>query len=152
MASKLIGFPLQFDHGAVVYCLQNTRSGKVYIGKTIDFFTRMTQHRIGLQGNNHPNQEMQDDFNNGDDFLVICLFRYPAISEAYRKEHAKDIDDTVSRMEQEFIHEFDAIERGYNRQPAKPLKYPPSSSARSILRPCEEYAAEMEIKNRRNIV
>lgn len=152
MQAKLISFPLSFDHGAVVYCLQNTKNGKVYIGKTTNFFMRMTQHRGQLQNGNHPNKEMQADFDNGDDFLIICLFRYPAISEKYMREHAKDIDATISRLEQEFIREFDAIERGYNKQLSRPPKYPPSSSARSTLRPCEDYAAELEIRNRRNIV
>lgn len=152
MQAKLISFPLSFDHGAVVYCLKNTRNGKVYIGKTTNFFMRMTQHRVQLQNGSHPNKEMQADFDNGDDFLVICLFRYPAISEEYMREHAKDIDATVSRLEQEFIREFDAIERGYNKYLSRPPKYPPSSNARSTLRPCEDYAAELEIRNRRNIV
>lgn len=151
MASKFISFPLSFDHGAVVYCLQNTRSGKVYIGKTIDFFARLTQHRTALRNGNHVNQDLQDDFDKGDDFLVICLFRYPAISEKYRKEHAKDIDDTISKLEQEFIREFDSIERGYNKQLSKYPKYPPTTT-RPILRPCEDYAAEVEIRSRRNIV
>lgn len=147
---RFINFPLNNDHGAVVYCLQNTTNGKVYIGKTSNFAARIHGHQSSLKRKSHSNKQMQMDYNNGDNFLVICLFRYPAISEEYIREHFKDIQRVLEKLEEEYIYEFQAISRGYNKI-IKPSSYPPPKRIETkfpTLRPCEYYQAHTEWRER----
>ncbi|MDN4590828.1 hypothetical protein DBA29_20315 [Xenophilus aerolatus] len=45
------------------YIITNTRTGKVYVGKTLDTYFRFNVHRSELRRNKHSNPTLQADYN-----------------------------------------------------------------------------------------
>ena len=65
------------------YEIRNKRTNKVYIGESIDIFTRFTAHIAELYLGHHHCQSLQDEFNQDktiDSYIVRPLFIYPIVS------------------------------------------------------------------------
>ncbi len=48
-----------------IYKITHKETGKIYIGETIDFSTRLANHKGKLKGQYHKNHLLQETFNNG---------------------------------------------------------------------------------------
>lgn len=46
-----------------IYALYNKKSKKIYFGKSANIRARLSYHRTKLEKNDHPNQELQKDYN-----------------------------------------------------------------------------------------
>lgn len=67
---KLYGKPKESESG--VYMILNINSRKIYIGQTQNFRSRFNQHFNSLKNGTHQNEELQQDYNEGDEF-VFCI-------------------------------------------------------------------------------
>ena len=135
MREHFINAPLTCDHSSVVYALMNTSNRKIYIGKTDDFSQRIKYHWYALKAQKHSIKELQEDFDSGHRFLVICLRRVATRNSITKNRPTRDTDRWLSLLEKEYIQEFQAVEFGYNRkEPAYPLRSEPH------LRPFEALA------------
>jgi hypothetical protein len=58
-----------------IYCLQNTLTGKRYIGSSTNIYQRGLKHRAQLRGNSHPNKKLQNSYNkhNEKDFIFYVV-------------------------------------------------------------------------------
>lgn len=64
LESKPIGFNINiYPKEPVIYCIRNKNNGKIYIGQTIRFRKRLTEHRISLLNNRHCSLYLQKAFN-----------------------------------------------------------------------------------------
>lgn len=93
--------------GAVVYCIENKRNHKKYIGSTMNFKHRIQGHISALKGNYHNSKSLQNDFNNGDFFSVIELYRS-------KKTIEKDIKNDIRIKEYHSIIDENTVKQGYN--------------------------------------
>lgn len=88
----------------VVYAILNRITGRVYIGSTDRYRTRISKHKTLLRKRKHTNKLMQDDCNDHGfesfEFLVL--------------EIVGDIND-LGKREREICIERKAYETGYNR-------------------------------------
>lgn len=92
--------------GAVVYCIENKRSHKKYIGSTLNFRNRIYTHMSELKKGHHNSKEMQSDYENGDCFDVY---------ELYRPVQQEEIKKDIREKESLYIVENNAVENGYNK-------------------------------------
>lgn len=46
-----------------IYCIENLKNHKKYIGQSVDIKKRWRNHRYKLNGNKHPNQHLQNSWN-----------------------------------------------------------------------------------------
>lgn len=60
-----------------IYCIENTVTGKKYIGSSKNIFKRLKDHMYKLKKNVHPNKHLQSSFNkyNIENFSYK-IFRY----------------------------------------------------------------------------
>lgn len=70
-----------------IYAIQHCPTGRIYVGRTGAFETRMKAHFNALRKNMHPNELMQKDYNEyGDDYEIFILEtlenKYPQIRDA----------------------------------------------------------------------
>lgn len=58
-----------------IYIIQNTVTGKLYIGSTNSFYRRFRRHRQELTRNEHPNKHLQNSFNkhSAENFKFIVI-------------------------------------------------------------------------------
>lgn len=83
-----------------IYAIKNTRSGKLYIGRTIDLRKRKMTHFWMLENNRHPNIALQRAFNKGDE-LVFEVIEYCE-------------DEELNEREIFWIAHYDTMNEGYN--------------------------------------
>ncbi len=61
-------------NGAGIYALvTKEEGGRLYVGETIDLYTRYKEHRSVLAKGKHPNCELQYLYDNGADFTFVVL-------------------------------------------------------------------------------
>ena len=89
-----------------VYCIENTRNGKKYIGSTIRLRSRIQSHEHSLMRGVHHSKDMQQDFDAGDPFVVSIIKEFP-----YRFGNA---DKNLLYFEREAIIAADSVAHGYN--------------------------------------
>lgn len=60
---------------AGVYCIENIKNGKLYIGSSKNMYQRLHVHRIYLNNNTHQNQKLQNSWNKHteNEFICYCL-------------------------------------------------------------------------------
>jgi group I intron endonuclease len=89
-----------------VYFIKNLITEKVYVGSSIDIFTRWSRHRYELVNNKHHSAKLQNSFNkHGENAFVYCL--------AQSAENRA----MATKIEQEWIIKLNAIDNGYNVNP-----------------------------------
>lgn len=103
-------FPNDGDTQAVIYCIENVNNGKLYIGQTTNFAKRMKQHAGQLANGSHFNNTLQEDYNNGDEFEIGCIFRYGLCGE-----DVKFRERTLRFVEYLCIVLYESHIDGYNR-------------------------------------
>ena len=102
-----------FPHTPGIYKLINKHTGKVYVSYSQKMSWGIQHHLFKLRNNRHKNQDLQDDYNNGDRFDVVILREY----KGYDKEVL--MDDT-----KKFIESENSYYQGYNR--SKGVNYNPN--------------------------
>ena len=55
-----------------VYCIENTKNGKLYIGSSKNMYQRLHIHRCYLNNNSHQNQKLQNSWNKYGEDNFIC--------------------------------------------------------------------------------
>lgn len=55
-----------------VYCIENTKNGKLYIGSSKNMYQRLHVHRIYLNNKVHQNQKLQNSWNKHTEENFIC--------------------------------------------------------------------------------
>lgn len=89
-----------------VYFIKNNITQKVYVGSSIDIFTRWKSHKYKLLNNLHHSTKLQNSYNKyGKDVFEYCL----AESAVDRKR--------ASELEQKWIDKMNAVNNGYNVNP-----------------------------------
>lgn len=107
---QFINLPKNKENYAAVYILRNSSNGKIYVGQTINFYTRIQNHVSALKNGNHSIKEMQADYNKGHVFRVGCL---------YKMDFAQS-NEVLLAKEWEYIQELGATEFGYNAETKMP--------------------------------
>ena len=70
-----------------IYMIKNKVNGKIYIGKTKDFYDRKRDHFNALRKNEHCNEHMQMAFNKyGEENFEMSILEVCAIEELDEKE------------------------------------------------------------------
>ncbi len=99
-----------------VYAITNKTNGRVYIGSSTNLLTRLSMHERLLIANNHPNAEMQKDFNSNCHFAFDVLHVRQAERKMGRTVISKAERQELYLLERQYIDQYDAIETGYNQQ------------------------------------
>lgn len=87
---------------ACVYKIENKITGKIYIGSTVDFVRRKSEHFGELKRKTHSSKKMQSDYDEyGEKSLVMSVIEECA-------------DDIRLDREQYYIDLYDAANKGYN--------------------------------------
>jgi hypothetical protein len=55
-----------------IYCIENTKNGKIYIGSSKNMYQRLHVHRIYLNNKVHQNQKLQNSWNKHTENSFIC--------------------------------------------------------------------------------
>ena len=84
-----------------IYSLTNQRNGKRYIGRTIHFQKRKTEHFCALRHGNHPNNHLQRAWDRGDRFNFEIVEQCPP--------------EKCNEREIYWIAKFDTMRTGYNQ-------------------------------------
>ena len=58
---------------ATIYCIENNKDGKKYIGKTVHYDKRIREHKNSLIRGNHSNQHLQNAWNKYGDIFSFYL-------------------------------------------------------------------------------
>lgn len=85
-----------------IYAIKNQVNGKVYIGQSVDIYTRWNNHKYSLNAGNHPNTHLQNAWEKygADNFVfeVVCECK------------SSVIDD----LEKKYISIYNSYKNGYN--------------------------------------
>lgn len=85
-----------------IYYIQNTKTGELYIGQSIDVHKREQQHFGKLKSNTHFNNHLQNSYNKyGEDCFIFSVIEYCDPSQ---------LDD----LEQKYIDFFNVQNNGFN--------------------------------------
>lgn len=76
--------PKDFISG--IYYIKCIQNGCIYIGQSKGIYHRLKQHRAVLSRNEHSNKQMQEDFNNGCDFVSGIIQEVDFKTTRYYKE------------------------------------------------------------------
>lgn len=132
--SKDVCSPGIFDGRACIYAIENKRNGKFYIGKTGNCKVRLGAHFYQLKNGRNTIKEMQEDFNNGDEFEVhiFCPF------------DTRDLQRQERALETLYILQYNSVKDGYN----KSYNFPSIDRAYEIIEENAEYIVKC-LKNQR---
>jgi hypothetical protein len=100
-----------------VFQIRNKTNGKIFIGNSRDLKAIWNRQRTQLNFGNHPNQELQNDWNllGEDSFAYEIIFE---IKEVEGKEI--DIPKELKILEQLYLEELQPFDdRGYNKMKKK---------------------------------
>ena len=87
-----------------IYQIENLKTGKSYIGQTVDFNRRKRTHLNKLQNGTHCNPHLQSAYNlYGEQEFHWRVWKFDNITE-----------EELNQKEIEFIKKYDSINNGYN--------------------------------------
>lgn len=93
-------------HLVGIYSWTNTKTGKIYIGSSVNCARRMTEHRSRLRRGSHVNAKLQAAWN-----------KYGESSFEFRMVFTVLKQSDLEKVEQEFLDEHSAVLKGYNLAP-----------------------------------
>lgn len=65
-----------------IYCIKNNKSGKIYVGSSINLYYRIKDHKVRLLENKHSNDHLQKSFNNsGIEYFTIKILKFTILPE-----------------------------------------------------------------------
>lgn len=123
--NKNTQYPGLFDKNSCIYAIENKVNGKFYIGKTGNCKTRLYDHFYKLKNGKNTIKEMQEDFNNGDEFKVHILCPFDT----------RDLQRCQRALETFYILQYNSVETGYN----KSYNFPSVDRAYEIVEDNAEY-------------
>ncbi len=85
-----------------IYCIKNLINNKIYVGQSVDIFTRWRKHKEKLIKGTHENSHLQNSFNK----YGINNFDFCILEQCSKKE----LDD----KEIYWINKYDSFNNGYN--------------------------------------
>lgn len=88
-----------------IYCIENTQTGKRYIGQSKDIISRLNRHRNELKRGKHRNVLLQNSFNK----YGLLFFKFYILELCPL--------DSLNDKEIEYISKFDSYHNGYNLSP-----------------------------------
>jgi group I intron endonuclease len=86
-----------------IYAIRNVRTGKFYVGSSVDMFRRWSAHRSCLNKGSHKSQKLQRSWNK---YGASC-FEFSVL------QVVRDIAELES-IEQVWLDRMDAVDNGYN--------------------------------------
>ena len=99
-----------------IYYIQNTKTGELYIGQSIDVDKRKQQHFGKLKSNTHFNNHLQNSYNKyGEDCFIFSVIEYCDSSQ---------LDD----LEQKYMDFFNVQNNGFNICEGGTHKFPNNSN------------------------
>ena len=121
-----------------VYGFWNIENGKIYIGSSKNIKSRINNHLSKLRNGRHENKEMQKDFDDGNKFMVFNVL---------------EVDNTknLRYFENISIIRFDAINKGYNKQPITEHETREENKIRLIAGELDYYYNGADNEDKRNI-
>lgn len=110
---------------AGIYCLQNKRNGKRYIGSSKNLKQRLLTHLHSLEEGIHPNRELQEAFSQDGLNLIIL---------EYIDNKNKDL---LLQREQVWINEFNTTDPmyGYNKINSQTTQWFNKNNIKCLTRP-----------------
>ena len=97
-----------------VYQIKNIRNSKILIGSSTDLVAIWNRQKAQLNFGNHPNSELQNDWNE----FGADAFEYKILSEI-KEEEGKEINykKEAKELSELYIEEFKPFgENGYNKE------------------------------------
>ena len=91
------------DKMSGIYCITNSRTGKMYIGSSKNIEYRLKRHLFELKNNKHHSSKLQQDYNRYKD---KSIFEFKVIEET--------TEDDLLKREQYYIDLYDTFHNGYN--------------------------------------
>ena len=85
-----------------VYGIKNVKSGKMYIGKSVDVYRRWRSHFVKLGKGIHINPHLQSSYNKYGESFFVC----GVIEQCAR--------DVIDRREKDIVLEYNTVKEGYN--------------------------------------
>ena len=85
-----------------IYKITNQVNGKIYIGQSQNVYERRMEHFVALRRGNHPNKEMQRDWNKDSHGFRFDVIEFCPIKLLNAREFF-------------WIEELNTIEKGYNQ-------------------------------------
>ena len=86
-----------YKDDTTIYALQHNPTGRIYVGRTKDLETRIKAHLSALKGGKHPNELMQEDYNEyGDDYSLFVLEQFKGSPDPDVKESERGWMDKLN--------------------------------------------------------
>lgn len=85
-----------------IYKITNQVNGKIYIGQSQNVYERRMEHFVALRRGNHPNKDMQRDWNKNSRGFRFDVIEFCPIKDLNEREH-------------HWIEELNTVETGYNQ-------------------------------------
>lgn len=97
-----------------VYEIRNLANSKMYIGSSLQVYTRFSQHKHALNNNKHHSSHLQSSWNKhgGSNFIFRVLELIPNATKQILEER-----------EDYWINHFDSINKGFNKKTGTEEKY-----------------------------
>lgn len=77
-----------------IYAIQHCQTGRIYVGRTRSLETRLKAHFNALKNNSHPNELMQQDYNDyGNNYEIFILEKVEEKYPKYRDAEFKWMDE-----------------------------------------------------------
>lgn len=90
---------MQDGHQSGIYCIENTTTGKKYIGQSNNIQSRWSKHKSELKNNKHHNDYLQKAWNKyGQNDFIFYVLEYCEIARLDEREiHYINLYDTLNR-------------------------------------------------------
>jgi group I intron endonuclease len=123
---------------ATIYGINLIGTDKWYIGSTIDFNKRKSQHLIRLKKNRHHSRKMQRAYNK----YQVNMFKFVILADKINIKNLYDIEN-------QFIQQYNSYHNGFN---GRPTAYPPCIGEKNGMYGKSSSAKGQPNKNRKSLI